>query len=82
MSSNPAVGEILNLFAKIKKKGSTAESAYYSVWVGTIRRESTREERGEISREKKNARHEPYWVGGEKSLICDPGSELRLGGRE
>ena len=22
------------------------------------------------------------WVGGEKSLLCDPGSELRLGGRE
>ena len=22
------------------------------------------------------------WVGGEKSLQCDPGSELRLGGRE
>ena len=30
----------------------------------------------------RNARHEPYWVGGEKSLLCDPGSELRLGGRE
>ena len=30
----------------------------------------------------KNARHEPYWVGGEKSLLCDPGSELRLGGKE
>ena len=30
----------------------------------------------------KNARHEPKWVGGEKSLLCDPGSELRLGGRE
>ena len=23
----------------------------------------------------KNARHEPYWVGGEESLLCDPGSE-------
>ena len=30
----------------------------------------------------KNARHEPLWVGGEKSLLCDPGSELRQGGRE
>ena len=27
-------------------------------------------------------RHEPWWAGGEKSLVCDPGSELRLGGRE
>ena len=30
----------------------------------------------------KNARHEPYWVEGEKNLLRDPGSELRLGGRE
>ena len=28
-----------------------------------------------------NARHEPSCGGGEKSLLCDPGSELRLGGR-
>ena len=48
----------------------------------TIRRESTREERAESSREK-NARHEPHLVGrGGKSLLCDPGSELRLGGRQ
>ena len=25
----------------------------------------------------KNARHEPYWGGGEKSLLCDPGSEKK-----
>ena len=31
---------------------------------------------------KKNARHEPWWAGGKKNLLCDPGSELRLGGRE
>ena len=48
----------------------------------TIRRESTREERTEIFSRKKSARHEPQWVGGEKSLLCDHGSELRLGGRE
>ena len=29
----------------------------------------------------KNARHEPHWGGG-KSLLRDPGSELRLGGRD
>ena len=46
-------GEILNLFAKIKR-GSTAESAYVA-WVSTVRRESTREERAEPSRDK-NAR--------------------------
>ena len=27
-------------------------------------------------------RHEPYWAGGQKSLLCDPGSESQLGGRE
>ena len=30
----------------------------------------------------KNARHEAQWGGGEKSLLCDPGFEVRLGGRE
>ena len=46
------------------------------------RRESTREEL-KSSRDK-NARLEPQCGWGEKSLLCDPGSELRLliGGRE
>ena len=35
-----------------------------------------------MSSRDKNARHEPLGVGGEKSLLCNPGSELRLGGRE
>ena len=39
------------------------------------------EEKLNFSRDK-NARHEPWWVGGEKSLLCDPGFEVRLGGRE
>ena len=32
----------------------------------------------------KKSRHEPWWARGGKSLVCDPGSELRLliGGRE
>ena len=30
----------------------------------------------------KSARHEPEWERGERSLLCDPGSELRLGRRE
>ena len=34
------------------------------------------------SRDKKKTRHEPEGGGGEKSLLRDPGSELRLGGRE
>ena len=71
-------GEMLNLFAKKKKKDQQLLRAP-SVWASTIRRESPREEL-KSSREK-NARHEPQWVGG-KSLLCDSGSELRLGGRE
>ena len=48
--------------------------------------ESKREERAASLSlaTKKNARHEPYVGGGRelKSLLCDPGPELRLGGRE
>ena len=50
------------------------------MWVSTIRRESTREERAETLAIK-NARYKPQWIGGEKSLLCDPGSELQLGER-
>ena len=28
-----------------------------------------------------NARHEPQWVRGKESLLCDPRSRFRLGGR-
>ena len=50
----------------------------HEAWVGTIRRESTREERAELksSRDKK-MRHEPWWGGGEKSLHCDT-PDLRI----
>ena len=71
---------------KKKKKSSTAESASINS-VG--RHNSTRVDEGRIelkSSRDKNARHEPWWGRGEKSLLCDPGSELRLfikiGGRE
>ena len=73
----PRRGESSNLFAKKKKRINCWERL---AWVSTIRRESTREEL-KSSRDK-NARHEPYRVGGKKSLLCDPGSELRIGGRE
>ena len=50
-------------------------------WVGTIRGKPTRQERADVfSRQKLKAR--TVVERGEKSLLCDPGSELRLGGRE
>ena len=57
----------------------------------SVRRESTREEKKglESYADDKNARHEQgtnkartVAGRGKKSLLCDPGSELRLGGRE
>ena len=35
---------------------------------------SRREKKKLKSSRDKNARHEPQWVWGEKSLLCDPGS--------
>ena len=69
----------MNLFAKIKK-----DQLLRAPSAG--KHSSTRVDEGgkkelKSSRDK-NARHEPLWDGGEKSLLCDPGSELRLGGRE
>ena len=58
---------------------TTTATATISVTT-TIRRETAREEL-KSSRDK-NARHEPLVGRGEKSLLCDPGSKLRLGGRE
>ena len=44
---------------------------------------SLRGKKGLKSSRDENARHEPQWGGGEeRSLLCDPGSELRIGGRE
>ena len=70
-------GEILNLSEKTQRINCRERIA----WVSTIRRESTREERAGSSRDK-NARHEPYWVGGEESLLYDRESDLRPGERE
>ena len=80
MSLNPVVGEILNLVAKKKKDLTVAESAYVA-WVST-RFDASRRGKKELkcSRDK-NARHEPAVGRGERSLLCDPGSELLLGGR-
>lgn len=51
-------------------------------WVSAIRRESTREEALNTLLAKTRMRV-PYWEGGDfEGLPCDPGSELRLGGKE
>ena len=47
-----------------------------------VRRESTREEKGLKSSSRDKKAKARTVVGREKSLICDPGSELRQGGRE
>ena len=75
-------GEIFSsLFPKIKKDQSSAVRAPISVGRHSLTR-SRREKKELKSSRDKNARHEPYWGGGEKSLLCDPGLELLLGGRE
>ena len=82
MSSNPAV-ERFGIYLRNKEKEKEKDQLLRAplAWVGTIRRESTREERAEIfSRQQCKAR---TVVGrGGKRLLCDPGSELRLGGRD
>ena len=45
-----------------------------------IRRESTREERAQIFSRQKTQGTKRCGEGREMSLLCDPGSELRLGG--
>ena len=53
------------------------------VKLSVIRRESTREERAEVfSRKFQGTNRSRGGVGGEKSLLCYPGSELRRGVRE
>ena len=63
-------GEILNLFAQKRINGSWWERL---AWVSTaVRRKSTREKNWNILEFQKK----------KKSLLCDPGSELRLRGRK
>ena len=62
-----------------QKKWHQLSRAPVAAWVSTIRRESTREESAEsFSRQECKARMYRSGEGGEKSLLCDPGSELRL----
>ena len=70
-------GEILNLFAKIKKKDQLLRAPS----VG--KRNSTRvdERRKSWNLLAIKCKGRTSWVGSEKSLLCDPGSELRLGGK-
>ena len=66
-----------------KKKEKKKDQLLRAPSVGTGQFDASRRRKKELkSSRDKNARHEPQWVGGEKSLLCDPGSELRLGGRE
>ena len=61
-------------FCQIKERGqSSAGSACDVTWLG-----ATRGGKKGLNRSRdKNARHQPYVVGrGEKSLLCDPESEL------
>ena len=78
MSSNLAVARFGNYKQK-KKKGSTAESA----WRGQTQFDASRRGKKELKASRdKNASYEPQWVGAKKRLLCDPGPELRLGGRD
>ena len=54
---------------------------YFEVYTYTIRHESTREEL-KSPRDKKCKARTVEGRGEEEPVVCDPGSELRLGGRE
>ena len=87
-------GQILNLFAKIRERINCWERL---ARVGTIRRESRREEQAEVLSRKKKIEGKIEGTiegkiegtkraeegGEEAAIMCDPGSELRLyeGGR-